>query len=75
MTYLFEPLWPLCDLAGGSKWGREGASAVLNPPSYSRLLGSLLVPGASRPTSKLLRLSPMTQCIDGAFVSAGVAPL
>ena len=54
--------------------GPGGASAVLNPSSYSRLLGSLLIPGASRPTSKLLYLSPMTQDIDGAFVSAGLTP-
>ena len=36
---------------------------MLNPPSYSMPLGSLLVPGASRPTSKLLHLSPYdTRC-------------
>ena len=75
MAYMFEPVWPLCELAGGSKWGWEGASAVLNPSSYSRLLGSLLLPGASRPTSQLLHLPPITQGVDGAFVSAGLTPL
>jgi hypothetical protein len=75
MAHLFEPLWSLCDLAGDSLWGREGASAVLNPPSYSRLLGSVLVPGASWPTSKFLHLPPMTQGVDGAFVSAGLTLL
>ena len=68
MAYMFEPVWPRCDLAGGSKWGWEEAQAVPNPSSNSRLLGSLLVPGASRPTSKLLPLSPMTQGVDGAFI-------
>ena len=59
IAHLFEPVWPFCDLAGDSKWGWKGASAVLKPSSYSRLLGSLLIPGASWPTSKLLHLSPI----------------
>ncbi len=61
MAHLFDQVWPLCDLAGGSKWGWEGVSAVLYPSSYSKPLGSLLIPGASRPTSKLLHFSPMTR--------------
>ncbi len=52
----------------GALDGAGRASAVLNVSSYSRLLGSLLILGASRPTSKLLHLSPIRQGADGAFV-------
>ncbi len=48
MARLFQPVWPLCGLAGGSKRGWEGACAVLNPSSYSMLFGSQVQSGQPR---------------------------
>ena len=41
---------------------------ALNRSSYSRLLGSLLIPGALRTTSNLPHLSLIVQGVDGIYI-------
>ena len=64
MAFMFESVWPLCYLAGGSKWGWDEVKAVLNPSLYSRLQYSQVQSGQL----KGLKSIPLLCGVDSVVV-------